>query len=442
MRRVARVPVLLTSLVSLGCGSTPAPADDYVARFPDDPHGVHADVLALEDPVAQEAAVVALVEAFPGETSSLCSDLPIGPVRARCERFNTRPHLWTPPPLSTAGPGLPLTPRVASGPSNQRLLLPAGELPALVADGGGCAPGGAVCLEQEAEDLAQRRQVEAAASRCAAIAEGKGQQDCFFRAAEALPAGAEDYAGGVALCQRAGPFAPECHAHVVLKLSEGVEARLSTSGNASATTLAEAIMAAWETSDPDFGALAVDQFWSTYLHWAEVPGPEALDGAGLPAAAGPHLRALRAVSVSGADDVAVAAEAWRVGTGPVVPTVTPAEVVCTDLWQLDLPGEGAVPAVLLAAVAGGRRPSSDDPVTDQLLVVLEVLGRQAQPDLDAIAAQAGHADPHVRWSVARVLGWLSPDHPARAELLEDPDPLVRQRARWVPGGPQPVDLPR
>ena len=440
---MARVPVLLTSLVALGCGSdpAPAPADDYVARFPDDPHGVRADVLALEDPVAQEVAVVALVEAFPGETASLCTDLPTGPVRTRCERFNTRPHLWTPPPLSPAGPGLPLTPRLASGPSNQRLLLPAGELPALAADGGGCAPGAAVCLEQEAEDLAQRGQVDAAASRCAAIAEGKGQQDCFFRAAEALPAGPEDYAGGVALCQRAGAFAPECHAHVVLKLSDGVGARLSAATNASATTRAEAIEAAWANSDPAFGALAADQFWSTYLHWAVVPAPETLRGVELPPAAGPHLRALRAFAVSGADEVAGAAEAWRVDTGPPVPPASAEAVVQLDLWQADLPGEGEVPAVFLAAVAGGRRPISEDPATDQLLAVLEVLARQRPPALEAVAAHVAHADPLVRWTVARTLGWRAPDHPARAELLDDPDPLVRQRARWVSGGPQPRGTP-
>jgi len=438
---MARDLVALTWLSSVGCSSSQPPPDDYVSRFPDDPDGVRAAVLALEDPVAQEVAVVALVEAFPGETGALCAELSSGPVRTRCERFDSRPHLRTQEPPPTAGPGIPQPPRVASGPSNQRILLPTDGLTALTPDPGGCVTGQAMCLEQEAESLGRREQVEAAAARCAAMPEGKGQQDCFFRAAEALPGSPDNYAGGVALCQHAGSYAPECHAHVLIKLSDGAGARLSTSGNASATTRAEAIMGAWETSDPGFGALAVDQFWSTYLHWAEIPGPEALDGVGLPAAAGPHLRALRAVSVSGAADVVVAAEAWRAGTGPVVPTVTSAEVVCTDLWQFDLPGEGAVPAVLLTAVAGGRRPSSDDPVTDQLLVVLEVLGRRAQPDLDAIAAQAGHADPHVRWSVARVLGWLSPDHPARAVLLEDPDPLVRQRARWAPGGPQPRDLP-
>ena len=456
------------ALVLVACGGPEQPAvpppGDPVDRFAVAPEEVLDEVAAMTDPVAQEIVVLALLEAYPGQTGALCERLRPGPVQERCTRYNERPHLWTiptetpaaagsagapgeaPPPGSgdgehPLGPPLTVSKRLGGGPANVRQLLPEIGLSPVVADPGSCPPERPVCLEQEAERLSGAGKADLAAARCAALADDRGRQDCYFRAAEALPAGNARYPTGVELCGRAGSFGPECHGHVILAMSTDAGRPFTEEGDALATVRAARIEAYWAERDPDFGALAVDQFWSTWLGWQELPEPEGfrVSADRLPAAAAPHVRAALAFRVSEAPTPVAAADQWWSGAGPILPVVPLDHVRQAMLWVVELPGEEQIPAAYLAPVAGGRRPTSERPSVDLKLALIEVLARREPARVDAIALLAKDKEWVVRWSVARVLGHVEPDHPARAALIADRHPLVRTRASWTPGAAVPGD---
>jgi HEAT repeat protein len=72
-----------------------------------------------------------------------------------------------------------------------------------------------------------------------------------------------------------------------------------------------------------------------------------------------------------------------------------------------------------------------DPDVDLSLAVLGVLAGRSPPAVDAIAAFTRDPSARVRWDAVRLLGQITPDHPARAAAAADPDPLVRARATSV-----------
>lgn len=436
-------------LLATSCGASPeaetAPGSDRVARFGAEPEVVIAEVRSLEDPVVQEAAVVALLEAHPGRTGALCEALDVGPLRDRCERYNSRPHLWTVAVegASTEGVGAPrrsarLDPRPGGGPLDVRGVPPQLALPAPEADAGPCEAGRVSCLETEALDAAAAGEPERAAARCAALPTVRGQQDCLFRAAEALAAGPGTYGEATTLCLLAGSFAPECHGHVLMRRSDVLEPALDPDRDAAAAVEAEAIAAWWSSRDPAFGALAVDAFWASHLDLQRpLPLPAFSEAAAtLPEAARPHLVTALGFRVSTAEDPVAHGLAWWKGAGSPVPEPSLDGVVTRRLWLRDLPGEEHIPAAALPAALDGRRPVHADLDTDLVLVLLELAARQETPDVDAIAAQAAHPEALVRWSVARLLYWLDRDHPARTALAADPDPLVARRATWTPATPE------
>lgn len=439
MRQALRSAVVALSLTA--CGGQPEPAADRASRFGTEPEVVIAEVLALADPVAREAAIVEILEAHPGETGILCEALAEGPVRRRCERYNSRPHLWTigvdgeaGAPSAASGSRPVLDHRPGGGPLGVRGVLPELGVAPAVADPGACSEGRVSCLEAEALAAAAAGEPERAAARCAALDTDRGRQDCFFRAAEALPRGPERYGEGTALCLQAGTFAPECHGHLILALSEGVEPALDPAQDAAAAALAEGITAWWAGRDPAFGALAVDAFWARHLDWQRPMPLAAFAPAArtLPEAARPHLVAALAFRVSEAADPVAAAQAWWRGTGPPVPEPRHEGMTQRRLWLRDLPGEEQLRAARLPSSLDGRRPVHPDLATDVELVLLELAARRGEGDIEAVAARAAHPDPLVRWSVARILYWLDVDHPVRTELSADTDPLVARRASWKP----------
>ena len=58
--------------------------------------------LAEQDPTAQLAAIEAALAQDPQEALRRCAEVTAAPARQRCERIQTRPHLWQRPPEAMA----------------------------------------------------------------------------------------------------------------------------------------------------------------------------------------------------------------------------------------------------------------------------------------------------------------------------------------------------
>ncbi len=425
----------------LGCTPEPPPPPEPVVlaqRFGEAPEAVTAEILALGDPVLQEAAVMAIMEAHPQQVGPLCEALPSGPVAERCDRYATRPHLWTPSLDGAASPPpeAPQAPERAHHAPHQTLpqaLADEPDLSAVPADPGPCAPQDVVCLEGQALEAAEAGEVTRAAARCAVMEQEMTRHDCAFRAAEAGVRSLEDYPAGVALCRQAGPLATPCHGHLILSLSQQQRLGLDPADLAIATETADHLESLWADRSETQAALARSQYWATTL---DPRGPIEVDAVlaaaeHLPPDARPLLHDLLAHVSLGADDPVTTARGLLAGERPRLappPALVAAEE--RDLWPTKLPGEEELATILMPGSLGGERPTHPDPALDLRLSVLEQLGRVEAPDVDQLIALSQEDERLVRWTLARLLGELSPEHPVLVELKRRREPLVSQRAAF------------
>lgn len=401
---------------------------DWVQRFDLDAEGTMARVAELP-PLEQEAVVLNLVESRPGQTARLCGTLQDPGVRARCDRMNSRPHLWT---LSMVPPVAPVRAQgSARGPRSEDLVFSAAELDrwALVpADPGRCQPATprySLCLSDDARAATLDRAPQVAAARCRAQPTALLAADCFFASAELVDQ-TRDTRAALDLCLGAGTLAAECTAHVLQALALVDEGALKGGepdvgrmvavadaiGPGDVQDLWWAIATwTWVVLDPVIqNEPRPDMFWDP-----EIPIPD-----GLPPLARAHLWD----ALSWWQRSRVLPE--QLGTSGRAPRGG-----AQGTWIQDLPGEEAIPSGFFLGLHGGRRPHSDDPTVDLELATLTAsLAYLHFPAELARGEMVLQTDRLVRWTGLRLLKARVPDHPAVKAALQDEDPLLRSRAAF------------
>jgi len=439
---------VLLSWLLLACTSSEPPeavsASEVLAqRYAEEPEAVRAEVLAIEDPVVQEAAVLAIMEAHPAEIGPLCADLPTGPVADRCERYAARAHLWTSSELQKKRrPAREAAPRAGGGPGGLNAVLPPAlasepDLSGVIADAGTCGASDLVCLEQAAELAATAGEPTTALSRCRVLPEGRTQEDCAFRAAELLTQELADYPRALALCRAAGAYAQQCHGHVLLSLRNKGFLSLDVDSLASAAAIAEHLDGLWREQSPDFALLTRQRWWAAVLVLRPVGGVQELSAAleTVPEEIRPLLHVHFAWLALDASDPLATAQALLRGEDLALPPPPSVDSLQRrNLWIGDFPEEELIPAVLMPANLGGRRPTSSDVDMDLRLALIELHSRAQEPDVDAILAltaaetQSESDAALLAWCRARVLAEVAPEHSALAALRDHADARVARRA--------------
>ena len=283
-----------------------------VQRWRQDREAVTDALRQMEDPLRRLTLVMALTEAWPGETHPLCDLLADPLARERCSTINSRPHLWPQRPATSAHE---TTGPVATQPGSGGLLPADAASPwaELAPDSEPCTRPAhtATCYAARAHALAARQLPQQAASACLAISQDKWRWDCIFQASEALlaPRRPQDYGPAADLCLLAGDFTNECLAHARMALAEQApSATGDAAGWARMEQVAVAIHTYWARYDPTFAELVQGRFWADGLAYAYSDTPtvcgDPLDA--LPPTVAPHVRAAaacRLLEVSRGDEL-------------------------------------------------------------------------------------------------------------------------------------------
>lgn len=409
------MPSLLPLLLLLtGCGDDPDP----VALWSTDSAGAVKALRALDDPEDRELAIRAIVQKDPAASTQLCALMAGEPGQAWCERIAIRPHLWT---ATEATP--------VKHPERRRLRLPDATMQiwdSLVPDAGDCSPSQIACLSQAATELARTGEIQEAAARCAAAKDALWRKECFFMAAEAVPRGPNEASQALSLCAAAGEFIEMCVGHVLLELRSDALADVAANARSLATAL-----------NDDDNAI-IDLYWCQSAHHLLAIHPEQLAEAwsAWPPEAARHLRSALAMAVIDTPDPKAAFAAALAGGIPpalVIPEDHASDLI---LWGRDLTGEDQIEAIPFRFTGADRRATSPDPVLDGRLALLSAMGHAEHPDIDAIALSLQDSEVLMRWTAARMLSKLAPNHPSLARAAADPDPRVRTRSGsgFTPGG--------
>ncbi|MCB9779297.1 MAG: hypothetical protein H6742_12090 [Alphaproteobacteria bacterium] len=440
----------------LACGLSGGPGADCadldcrraaVAKaWPEDPAAVRAEVQAEGDALVRASLVEAVFEAHPG--AGLCTELPAGIVRRRCERVDADAARWTLDELD------PTAQAAAIGPAFRSLAAgPTARLPGLstatpARDCGNEVPEHS-CLVERAREAARTGDLHGAAAACQAVGDVRWQPACMVEAAElGCRTQTVEHCGIAAeLCLGAGAWQVPCLEHVAETVATLADPATQAPSTAAATGASARGWAALRQRTTELelrlGPLdllrahrLVDRVWaeSARLSYgrASVLVGDPLDQ--LPADARPHVRAAVAWRIVDAeppaslsDGAAAVVEALGQrgarGRDRLLERNHPSPV---DLWTDDLPGEDELPWV--AYLGPARRAVSSDPEIDARVVVLEAAARTSPP-ADWMLVEGLH-DPAriVRWTAARLLAAIEPGHPALATARADPDALVARRA--------------
>lgn len=398
---------MLTALLLLAC-QTP---EDPAALWPTDPVRAQEILRGLDDPLEREGAVARILEAHPEASLELCGLLSPGPGLERCEKLRARPHLWT-----------PATQRAPARQDRTRLRLPdsfSHRWESLRPDPGDCTQSSPECLSEAARALAASGQPGDAAARCLSNADERWRMECFFRTAEAVADGPTRTEDSLSLCASAGTYLEMCVGHVLLGLQSDDWAQAPARAAALRATLG------------DDAAPILALFWCQAAHrvlerhpeqFATVRNPWGEDAA-------PHLRSALALAVIEAPDPFAAYQAVLAGATPPALVVDEDRASARLLWHRDFPGEETIDAIPMLHNGADRRATVSDPTLDGQLAVLSALGHARSPDLDRIAGFLDDPEPLLRWTAARLLSQLSPDHPALQKAAADTDARVRARSK-------------
>ncbi len=265
-----------------------------VQRWSTDPEGVAADIAAL-DVVAQEAVVLALVDAHPTSLNEICAGLPEGPAAKRCNKLTERPHLLggkANPDLREVG-----VPGLVDHTGIEALPSPWTEVPPIQAD---CDMQVDSCWNKRMVTAASTADPMKVAEVCNAVPNDRFRRECFFRGAETMAvqearARVERLPVATSLCLGAEDYNELC----VRELGRAV-ARLappSDQEDPDAWKEAAAAVAAMERGLAQYDATVAervaDRVWSAVI-WGAYNRAQAITGApldSLPPAATPHVRA-------------------------------------------------------------------------------------------------------------------------------------------------------
>ncbi|RME26889.1 MAG: hypothetical protein D6798_05745 [Deltaproteobacteria bacterium] len=415
-----------------------------------DQQAVIDHVVSTEDEVEQVALVMALADAELGRAQALCSALPHGPARVKCNQLNSRLHLVEDQPLLP-----PDLQRSAPGPVSWRLDvndLPASPLADATLDADPCADAEDArnCRVRAALQQVRRGDVRRAAALCRAVGDPKWSAECAFQASEArvratrgAPRGLRD---AVDLCLLTGRFADNCLAHIPLRVGEGVPP-VDMAEPEDWRTLVEqeaALHAALvERGAPALADAVRGLFWaetmgSSYTRAQTITG-DPLDV--LPPEAVPHIHAAAAVAMArtpppeGTPSLARLAQdlaAMLRRRGPTRPKGAPVSGPWrprADLWPIDRPGEGEIPAVVFLG-ASRRAWAADDELADLRICVLEAWARLNPHEQGLLAEGLADDHPLVRFTAARL-------ERMRAEFPKGPAERRPPGQRGAPAGPRP-----
>lgn len=410
------------------CETATCLAEEAVAAWPSDAAGVTARVRAIPDEMTRTVVVARLAEAFPGATRELCSALPPGTSRERCERINNRPHLSVVPGAAAVGAGsragdVPLEavpdptadvkPKASTFP-DARLPVP----PPAGPIGEPCkgVPDPAACLDGAAVGAALAGDAGGAAEICAGHADERWADECRFSAAETAVRSkhAEAYPAAAVLCGAAERFTEECWAHVLTRLPRNIPPPGASARRAKAAIeIAETVREAWAPAGDAVAAAHVDRFWALYFAnvYREARDP---DGSPLdlyPEAAHPHVRAALAMRLTalgrlgGAlpERVASLREALARRGPPEGGRGRGPDLVFVP--ELGSPVSEGPTTYFLGAP---RRAVGSDETQELALCVIESAARVEPPDRALLEAAAGGADARVAAEARRLLAALPP----------------------------------
>ncbi len=404
--------LLLLACLNSDCDA-PCEASWIAAHWQEQPEEATARLVALDAPVVQIGVLRQLSAEHPEDLEALCPKLS-GPAAAECRTLSGRPHLWS-ARINT------LTTLPMDGITSPWHMPPAAMT---------CPSGQEGCQISAAE---KERDTAQAAAICLSADTERWQGECFFRVAEVrLESG--ELADAATLCLGAVGYRERCLGHLSRSLSTPAQALEDAAAWAALAAQIQQLDDALSRHSPALAARMVDRVWAESLlaayAAAQIPTGDPLDH--LPPAALPHIRAAAAwrmisdaaAAGEGAADweAELAALLARRGSGPARKQ-RPATFPHT--WKDLLPGEEDIPWI--AVLRDQRRAVSADPETDTVICLLEALGRSSLDMAEAVARYHQHADPLVRWTVARLIQRNELYASTRRALLRDPSALVRQR---------------
>ena len=326
------------------------PKTSYVERYAEQPDKTLVEITAKTDVAEQESILLEILSKYPQDVDRICTKLQSATAKEHCERYRTRPHLWSISTVETA-------PSWSGGFFSERVMFPPVPRKKILPLNPSCT-NVISCAQQEAVLAAKGGNVENALGLCAALEEGRSKWDCMFTASEFIPP--PDYSSAVRLCLEAGPYAPECHNHLLLKMATWgwIDFRKHQKN-------LEQIFSKW--SDPLYNQQLEDVYWSMVAaRVAGVTQPFAMeDFEEYPTQFAPHLRSAIALrSIFAQDPISLAEKVQTVehlqltkAHGPNSPIFQPRSV-----WKVNPKYKW----IYFCDIRGGVRPTSDETVCTPL----------------------------------------------------------------------------
>ncbi|RME22552.1 MAG: hypothetical protein D6798_15575 [Deltaproteobacteria bacterium] len=438
---------MLLAVLAACVGGHRGPGEDCVevecraawaaAHWPEAKRQVRDLVAAEQDPMGRARIVEAVFEAWPGEAEALCGLLSPGVTRERCETVHQRADLLRldpddPAAASSTGEAAWI---LAPSPTMRPVDLP----PPVPVDCGPEVPERS-CRWWTAGERAGAGQVGTAAAVCAGLADARWRGVCLVDVVRrtCTPETPEGCGMAVEPCVAAGPLRTPCLIEVSGALAATAPASESPDPNgwAALTSRLREVERRFQDIDPMLGEGFVQRTWAeaTMLAYGQsrIPAGDPLDH--VPAIAVPHVRAAIAwrqatqkmegnlQARADAVGAAMLRRSQRTGARPM----PRGRVRIAGYWAETLPGEEEFASI--PYLQNARRAWSADPDVDRRLCVLEASARVIPLDLAMLVEGLGAEEVVVRWTAARLLSQLRPDHAALAHVRGDSDPRVRARA--------------
>jgi hypothetical protein len=404
--------LLLPSLLMSACGTGQTNWDDCAdpdcytqlaqQRWREDRAGLIEDLAAL-DPVAQEAVVMALVDAQPDQLQELCAQLPAGPAAKRCNKLIQRPHLLggrgNTAPRKAGVPGLVDHTGIENVPS------PWADVPAGEVD---CDLRQDDCLTQSMLAAARTGDPEAVARVCNGVPDDTFRRECFFRAAETMAvvqaeAQIEPMPTAAALCLAAESYAELCVRELgraIARVAPAADQPDPQAWERTAGAVA-ALEAGLAEHDAAVAQRVADRAWSAVL-WGSYARAQRVTGipqASLPPAALPHLRAtVTWMLMEREGDEARDLEAWLERARQALADTEPGPPPTDDgVRPTRFTGSSIDPATdpepWVHYLGDNYRQVHDDPQHDLMACILEAAARQSRPALLEQATGEGWPEP-------------------------------------------------
>jgi len=410
----ASLGLLIISSALPACSGAPTwdecrDADCYtqlaMQRWPTEPDAVAADIATL-DVVAQEAVVLALVDAHPTTLETICQALSEGPAADRCNKLTERPHLLggkANTALRQVG-----VPGLVDHTGIEALSSPWTDVPPRDVD---CDMQVDACWSRAMVRAVQTGDPVEVAAICNSVPSDRFRRECFFRAAETL--GVQDAKARVdrlptaaALCLGAEDYNELCVRELgraIARLAPPADQLDHESWEQAAAAVA-ALEAGLAETDAAVGQRVADRVWAAVV-WGSYQRAQQLGGIPmltLPPAAGPHIRATAAwflLEREAQDHPERDLPAWIERATTILADTTPGPAPDDDqgVQPTRFVGNSTDPAVepqpWVHYLGDNYRRVHDDPTQDLIACVLEAAARQGERSLLEPASVSSQSEP-------------------------------------------------